>query len=241
MDDLIKKELALAYQILAYLGLDDHTYTHLSSKSSDDKSYYIYPFGLRFEEVSHDKLIRSDFEGNVLEGQEYQYNKTGYIIHGQIYKHRHDIETVFHLHTPEIVAVSAYKEGLLPISQWALHFYNKMSYHDYDSLALQTQQGEKIASDLGANFNMLMRNHGSINAGKTIYEALFYAYHLQLACKTQIAALSQIRHSQNEQLITPNKEICIKSVNDLLSFEENLGKRDWDAWVRKIRTQNFTE
>ena len=47
-----KKKLSYAYQILALLGLDDHTYTHLSIRAHDPEYYYIYPFGLRFEEVS---------------------------------------------------------------------------------------------------------------------------------------------------------------------------------------------
>ena len=48
----IRTKLAYAYQILGYLDLDDHTYTHLSARAEDGNSYYIYPFGLRFEELS---------------------------------------------------------------------------------------------------------------------------------------------------------------------------------------------
>ncbi|MDX1916989.1 MAG: class II aldolase/adducin family protein [Rickettsiaceae bacterium] len=226
-DEIIKEELALAYKILAYLELDDHTYTHLSSLSSDKSSYYIYPFGLKFCEVTSDSLIRADLNGNILEGLEYHYNKTGYIIHSSIYKVRSDITSIFHIHTPEIVAVSATKEGLMPISQWALHFYDQLSYSDYNSLSLQNDDGATIAGDLGKNYNILLRNHGSITCGRTIYEALFYTYHLQLACKTQVLALSQ-----NRELVMPSLDICTKSVSDLLSFEASLGKRDWDAWAR---------
>ncbi len=130
-DDQIKQDLASAYKILAFLGLDDHTYTHLSSRSSDGQSYYIYPFGLRFEEVTADNLMRIRLDGTVHEGLEYQYNKTGYIIHGAIYSKRRDINSIFHIHCPYTIAVSSCKAGLLPISQFALHFYEKISYHDY--------------------------------------------------------------------------------------------------------------
>ncbi len=85
-DHKIKEELVIAYQILAHLSLDDLTYTHLSSKSSDNETFYINPFGLLFEEVTAENLIRVDFNGNIVEGSEYQYNKTGYIIHGSIYQ-----------------------------------------------------------------------------------------------------------------------------------------------------------
>ena len=122
----IKVNLASAYQILAMLGLDDHTYTHLSARPKDADYYYIYPFGLRFEEVNSNNLLQVSLDGEILHGSEYSYNKTGYVTHGNIYKKRADILSIFHLHTPAVVAVSAMKEGLLPISQWALHFYQRL-------------------------------------------------------------------------------------------------------------------
>lgn len=112
--EAIKQNLAYAYQILSYLKLDDHTYTHLSARS--EKGFYIYPFGLLFSEVKPDNLMEVTLDGSVISGCEGQYNKTGYIIHGEIYKKRPDINAVFHIHTPEIVAVSSTVEGLEPVS-----------------------------------------------------------------------------------------------------------------------------
>ncbi len=227
----IKQNLVYAYQILANLGMDDHTYTHLSARSTELDQYYIYPFGLRFEEVKVDNLLKVNLAGEIIEGSEYQYNKTGYIIHGNIYSKREDINSIFHLHTPASVAVSAIKEGLLPISQWALHFYQKVAYHAYNSLALEHGlHGKDLVQDLGQFKVMLLRHHGMITCGGTIMEAMFYAYHLEMACKTQ-CLLGQT----SQELIFPPEEICKKAVKDLLSFEENLGERDWHAWVRKIK------
>lgn len=225
----IKANLAAAYQILAILGLDDHTYTHLSARPALADFYYIYPFGLRFESVTADNLLKISLDGTVLEGQEYSYNETGYILHGNIYKQRLDINSIFHLHTTATVAVSCMSKGLLPISQWALHFYEKLSYHQYDSLLLQVKQTEKLIEDLGQNYVMFLRNHGILTCGKTIHEAMFYTYHLEQACKTQLLALST-----NQELIIPSAEICCKSVQDLLGFETDLGKRDWLAWINLL-------
>jgi len=229
MTNQLKQDLADAYKILAHLGLDDHTYTHLSVRAQDKNSFYIYPFGLRFEEVEADNLMKISLDGEVLLGEEYQYNRTGYVIHCNIYKVRPDINAIFHLHTPATVAVSSLKEGLMPINQWALHFYKRVAYHDYNSLALEKEQGKTLANDLGEYLVMLLRGHGSIICGKTIQEALFYTYHLELACKTQCMTLAM-----NRDLIVPSPDICQKSVNDLLSFETNLGERDWLAWLRLL-------
>ena len=223
-----KENLVHAYHILAHLGLDDHTYTHLSAKA-DDNSFFIYKFGLRFSEVTLQNLLRVSFDGDVLEGKENYYNRTGYVIHSSIYKNRPDINYIFHIHTPHITAVSSLEEGLLPINQWALHFYGKIVYHSYNSLAIADDYGSHLSSDLKENMVMLMRHHGAIMCGKTVQEAMFYTYHLEQACKTQFITLSM-----NKKYLNIPKEVCQKSVTDLLSFEQNLGERDWNAWIRVI-------
>ena len=231
MDNKIKEDLAYAYRILANLGMDDHTYTHLSARPKDASYYYIYPFGYRFDEVTSSCLLKVSLNGEILEGKERQYNKTGYVIHGSIYRNRAELNAIFHLHTIASLAVSAMKSGLLPISQWALHFYERVSYHDYNALALDdSKHGDPMIKDLADNKVMFFRNHGFAACGANIQEALFYCYHLELACKTQVAALSC-----NSELIIPSHEICHQACKDMLSFEKNLGERDWEAWVRRVK------
>ena len=226
----IKKNLAYAYRILGKLGMDDHTYTHLSARPEGADYFYIYPFGCRFEEVTEDILLKVSLDGKILEGEEYQYNKTGYIIHGNIYKAREDLNAVFHLHTVSTVAVSAMEKGLMPISQWALHFYDHVVYHEYNSLALDNKEhGSDIIKDLADKKVMMLRNHGYIACGTTIHEAMFYCYHMELACKTQIAALSS-----GQKLISPPHKICQKTRSDIMSFEKDIGIRDWQAWTRWV-------
>lgn len=170
MSEEVKKNLSYAYRILGKLGLDDHTYTHLSARPDGADYYYIYPFGLRFEEVTPECLLKVSLNGEILEGKEYQYNKTGYIIHGSIYRARPDVNAVYHLHTVPTVAVSAMKEGLLPISQWALHFYGQIAYHGYNSLALDNHShGADLVSDLGNKNVIFLKNHGYIACGKTLW------------------------------------------------------------------------
>ena len=228
-----KQKLANAYQILAKLNMDDHTYTHLSARSTQKDHYHIYPFGLRFNEVRANNLLTVSQSGHIIEGKEAQYNQTGYTIHGSIYKSRPDVQAIFHLHTTASVAVSALKEGLMPISQWALHFYNQVAYHDYDSLALNPSQGQDMIGDLGNKPVLFLRNHGFIACGRSIEEAMFYCHHLEMACKAQIAILSMGR-----PIVSPSPEICKKANHDLLNFEPNLGERDWHAWVRWLDAKN---
>lgn len=235
-----RSELATAYKICDKLGLSDLTYTHLSARASN-QSFYIYPFGLLFDEVTSSNLLEVSTQGTILQGEEYQYNKTGYIIHGSIYEKKENVNAIFHLHTPSIVAVSCFKEGLLNLSQWALHFTGKIAYHDYDSLALNKHQhGSKILQDLGNFPILMMRHHGVLITGKTIQECLFFAYHLEKACQTQ--CLMGI-HSQLT-VCRISDEIALRSNKDLLSFESDLGRRDFlalERFVNRANNQSFDE
>ena len=227
----IRENLAAAYRLIAYFGYDDLTFSHLSARVPGKNAFFIQPFGFLFEEVTASSLLVVDFDGNILEGEEYQYNKTGYVIHGSIYKRRTDINCVFHLHTVNGIAVSAMPEGLLPISQWALHFYDRVAYHSYNSLALSTSEHEDpICRDLGNKDIMFLRNHGTLICGRTIHETYIMNNHLENACKTQVAAMSA--HSD---LIMPDAATCQKTVADLLAFEKDLGMRDWQALLRMLQ------
>lgn len=78
------------------------------------------------------------------------------------------------------------KCGLLYLSQEAC-LLGDLSYHSYEGLVLESSEKQSLAKDLGVhNKVMLLRNHGAVCCGETIEEALYYAYHLVLACETQL-------------------------------------------------------
>ena len=227
----IREDLAVAYKIFAYLGWDDLTYTHLSARAPGRDSFFIQPFGILFEEVTPESLIEVSFNGEVIDQKDKDFNHTGYVIHGSIYQHRPELKAIFHLHTIDGVAVSTMGCGLLPISQFALHFYNRLAYHDYGSLALSFHgQGVKIAEDIGPHKAMLLHNHGTLTCGETIPEAFLYAYFLEKACQVQTKALAA-----NQDIIFPDSETCEQTARDLREFEPNFGARDWAAWKRKLK------
>lgn len=218
----LKNKLVKAHKIVAELKMDDLTYTHLSVINAERSRFCLSPFGIRFKDVTLQDLLEFTIDGK-LTTPERAFNKTGLVIHSAIYKARKDASAIIHLHTAESIAVSINPEGLTPISQHALHFYDRVSYHNYDSLNLTPKEEETaLIKDLAQNNVMLLRNHGFITTGKTIEEALFYAYHLQRACAVQV--LAPINP------ILPKKETCIKARDELLSFEKNLGERDFNSF-----------
>lgn len=223
----LKQNLSFAHKIIAKLKMDDLTYTHISARGDEAHEFFISPFGTQFAFVEPENLLHFNFEGQLLgESKGQNFNKTGFAIHSSIYKARPEVGCVIHLHTKETIAVSVNKKGLLPLSQHALHFYNQVSYHCYDSLVLTPKaEEEMLIKDLAQKNVMFLRNHGFITVGKTIWEALFYAYHLQKACEIQVLV-------PNEDVIFPSHEVCEKARKDLLSFEKDLGRRDFESFLQ---------
>jgi ribulose-5-phosphate 4-epimerase/fuculose-1-phosphate aldolase len=99
------------------------------------------------------------------------------------------------------MAVSAMKCGLLPITQTALRFYNRVSYHAYEGPAVNLAERARLVEHLGENDVMLLRNHGALAVGRSIADAFNVMYFLEMACRAQIDALAG-----NQELVFPSVE-----------------------------------
>ena len=96
------------------------------------------------------------------------------------------INKLFNLSSLFPLQVSALKCGLMYLSQDSC-LIGDVSYHSYGGLVVEDGEKEMLARDLGVhNKVMLLRNHGAVCCGETVEEALLYAYHLVLACETQL-------------------------------------------------------
>ena len=110
--------LAACYRLIAHFGWDDLIYTHISARLKDNPNQFLFnPYGLMFEEMTASSLIKVNLDGTVMTGSDYGFNPAGFVIHGAILSGRDDVGCVVHLHTDQGMAVSAQKNGLLPLSQ----------------------------------------------------------------------------------------------------------------------------
>ena len=181
----VRIDLATAYQLAYLKNWDDGIYTHISaSVPSQDGAYLLNRFGLRFNEVTPQNLVKVDLQGQILSG-EGPVNQTGFAIHGAVHAARSDAKCVFHLHVDSVIAVSAQKQGLLPISQHALRFYQDMAYHAYQGLALSSQEQTTLIASLGNKKAILLHNHGSIVCGTSVQQAFYLMDVLDKACNIQ--------------------------------------------------------
>lgn len=185
-------DLAAAYQIAALFKWTDLIYTHFSARVPGTDHILINPYGLMFDEITASSLVKIDEQGNVIDDPTgLGINYAGFVIHGCVHEARPEINCVIHTHTRAGVAVSAQKCGLLPISQHALRVYSGVTYHDYEGIALDLDERERMARNLGkTSKTMILRNHGMLTLGESVAEAFELMYYLDCACQIQVDALA---------------------------------------------------
>ncbi len=150
--------------------------------------FLINPYGLMFEEITASSLVKVDLEGRTVMETPYQINPAGFTIHSAVHAAREDALCVMHLHTVAGVAVSAQKDGLLPISQHSIFSLASIGYHDYEGVALNADEKPRLVSDLGNNTCLMLRNHGLLTVGATTADAFLMMYNLQRSCEIQVHA-----------------------------------------------------
>jgi ribulose-5-phosphate 4-epimerase/fuculose-1-phosphate aldolase len=182
-------DLAAAYRLVALFGWDDLVFTHLSARVPGAEHHFlINPYGMLFEEVTASSLVKVDLEGRKVIDSPFEINPAGFTIHSAVHAAREDARCVMHIHSINGVAVSAQKQGLLPISQQSLFVLASLGYHDYEGVALLEAEKPRLVRDLGRNHFLMLRNHGLLTVGPTVADAFLFLYLFEASCMIQVRA-----------------------------------------------------
>jgi ribulose-5-phosphate 4-epimerase/fuculose-1-phosphate aldolase len=224
-------DLAAAYRLVAHYGWDDLIFTHLSARVPGPEHHFlINPYGMMFEEITASSLVKVNLEGQIVMTTPYFINPAGFTIHSAVHAARVDALSVIHLHTDHGIAVSAQKNGLLPVSQQSLFALASLAYHDYEGLALNEDEKSRLVADLGNKTNMILRNHGLLTVGKTAAEAFLAMYILERACKIQI--LAQAGGGTLVQVVEPIIETVTGQLNAVTVGQG--AQLAWPGLLRKL-------
>ncbi len=184
-------DLAACYRIVASYGWDDLVFTHISARVPGPEHHFlINPYGMFFEEITASNLVKVDLQGNKVMDSEFDINPAGFTIHSAVHEAREDAKCVLHLHTNAGIAISTLKSGLQAYSQQSLFALSSMSYHDYEGVALNPDEKQRLVADLGKNSFMILRNHGLLTCAESIPDAFIYMFLLQRSCEIQLMAQS---------------------------------------------------
>jgi ribulose-5-phosphate 4-epimerase/fuculose-1-phosphate aldolase len=226
-------DLAACYRLIAHFGWDDLVLTHNSARVPGEPDHMlINPSGLMFDEITASNLLKVDItDGHLIEPSEYEPINAGVVIHGAIYLGRPDVNVVVHTHTEADIAVGALEDGLLPLSQWAMRFYGRLGYHDYEGVSLDMDERERLQQSIGQHPVLVLRNHGLLAAGRNVAEAFSLTYHFERSAEAQLKI--QAAAASGQKIVVPPVETCERQAAQFSGNMPRLqGQREWPALLR---------
>jgi len=231
----IRQDLAACYRLFHHYQLTDIIYNHISARLPGTQDLFlINPYGLMYDEMTASCFVVVDVNGDIVyDPTGLGINPGGFTLHSAVHMARHDVQCVMHTHTESTVAVSCMARGVLPLSQHAMRFHNRIAYHSYEGVLFTNEERLRVQSALSDKLVMLLRNHGSLVCGRTIPEAFDLMIHLERACQAQVKTLMS-----GEQLIMPSPEVAEQVAQAYESPKRQGGDKAWPALMRMLDRQD---
>ena len=231
-------ELAACYRLIDAYEMTDLIYNHITAKIPGTDHLLINLYGLLYKEITASSLVKIDLTGKILykPDTDYGINLSGYVIHGAIHEARPDVGCVIHTHTRAGMAISVMECGLLPITQTSMRFVDHLGYHGYEGPAIDLDERQRLAADLGPHNAMIFKNHGLLSCGPSVQEAFNTMYQLELSCRAQVDAMAG-----NTKLVIPDQAVLDKTANLYQpGTRRPYGVLEWPAMVRLLEAQSKT-
>ena len=185
-------DLAAALRSAAREGLHEGVCNHFSVvvPGTDDR-FLINPNRMHWSEVAASDLVIVDNDGALIEGAA-PPEPTAFYIHWRLHRAARHARCVLHTHMPYATALACLEDPrLLPVSQTACMFHDQVAYDgDYNGLALDESEGDRMCASLGNKSVLFLANHGVVVTGPTVAETYNRLYYLERACMHQVMALS---------------------------------------------------
>lgn len=222
----VRCDLAAAHRLVAHFVFVDLTYNHISVRVPGEPQHFLVKAdNLLMEQVTASNLVKYDLTGRQVMESGYKASPAAYNLHAAVLAARPDIVAAVHTHSPANLAVSAQRRGLLPISQQAMRFYDRVAYYANEVDDTTREGTDRLAAALGNRWAMLLENHGALVCGSNVAEAYIYHHFFELACRAQVGALAG-----GGELIMPPPEVCEERAKKFGRIGQyNRDSRDWQA------------
>lgn len=188
----LRSDLALALRAAAHHGLSEGICNHFSVEvPGHPNQFLLNPRGLHWSEIRADDVVMIDGDGNQLAGR-HPVEPTAMYIHAAVHRITGKA-CVLHTHMPHATALTLTAARALDtkLSQGALRFYGRVAVDDnYNGLALDMAEGERIARAMGNADVAFLGNHGVVVCGDRIDYAYDDLYYLERECQLQVLAAS---------------------------------------------------
>ncbi|HVG52405.1 MAG TPA: class II aldolase/adducin family protein [Xanthobacteraceae bacterium] len=223
-------DLAAAHRFAELSQWTDLIFNHFTARvPGEPRHFLVKQHELMFEEVTASNLVKLDLDGNPV-GESQHVNAAGYTIHTAVLEARPDVNSVMHVHSPAGTVLSAHKHGIRYLCQEAMMFYNRVGYHDFEGVAVDLEERERLAKNLGNYNTLILRNHGLLTCGRTIAEALILMHNL-----VAVAEVQARMEATGQEMSVPPDDVCERTAQQFEKFRErDSGRVQWQAILRYL-------
>ncbi len=182
-------ELAACYRVFDQLGWTELIFNHITLRVPGPRpAFLINPFGLNYDEVTASNLIKVGHDGQPFEPTPHHVNRAGFVIHSAVHAARADAHCVMHTHTTAGMAVACKREGLGHDDFYGAELFGDVAYHAFEGITVRDDEGPRLVASLGQKRVLVLRNHGMLVTGSTVFNAFRWMWTLQRACEVQATA-----------------------------------------------------
>ncbi|XUW92407.1 aldolase [Burkholderia sp. M6-3] len=225
-------QLAACFQLASQYGFEEGICNHFSAVvPGHDNLFFVNPYGYAFSEITASRLLVCDVDGHVVAGQG-QPEATAFYIHARLHRLKPRVKAAFHTHMPNATALCLL-EGppLLWLGQTALKFYGRTAVDEnYNGLALDDSEGDRIAETIGDADILFLKNHGVMVAGASIAEAWDDLYYLERAAEVQLKAMSS-----NRPLKAVPHDVAQRTYEQMRDGDKESARAHLDSAMRELR------
>jgi HCOMODA/2-hydroxy-3-carboxy-muconic semialdehyde decarboxylase len=233
-----RDELVLAYRILAAHGVVD-AYGHVSLRTAKEPKRYLLARAMAPERVTADDILEFDLDSSPVHDPGVALYLERY-IHGEIFKHRPDINAVVHNHSPSVIPFGVTTVPLRPLFNTGAFIgegvptFEIRDFQKSGDLLIKTPHlGESLAAVLGPKPAALMRGHGAVVVGENLMLAVVRSVYLELSAKLQMQAML-IAGPGGDIVYLDEREVAATSGRQISA---GTWKRTWDLWCIKAQAQ----
>ncbi len=199
-----KQRLAAGFRLFSKFGFDEGVAGHITARDPEFKdTFWVNPFGVHFSQIKVSNLIRCDHKGAVVEGDS-PVNTAAFVIHSRVHAARPDAVAAAHSHSTYGRAFSTLGRKLAPITQDVCAFYDDHAlYDDFGGVAVELDEGERIARAIGGMKAAILQNHGLLTVGETVDEAVWWFITMERSCQVQLIAEAALKQGESLKQIAP--------------------------------------
>ncbi|WP_158965004.1 class II aldolase/adducin family protein [Chachezhania sediminis] len=237
-EEELRIQLADFYHLVSYLGWTELIFNHISVRlPGEEHAYLVNPFGLHYDEVTPDNLIRVGVDGRKLDNSPYNANPAGFALHGVIHQNRPDVGCVAHTHTTPISAITLKDFGIEHDSFYGAQLYGRVGYHAFEGITLYEDERPRMLESLGDKNVLVLRNHGIAVCERDIPLTFMLLWTVQRAAEIQCTA--NALPGPNTPLSADIRQKCADDAMRLSREGGQFAELLFDAMVRKMKREGF--